>query len=150
MPEDNKPLANLGNAILSELIAAQHRYGRVATGKTLNSMELHVEPGRMYIVGPAYLLNLEKGRRPTGQGGPVDRQRYGGLDFKESLKLWMAAKGIEPKAFYPIYRSINEKGFAGTPGVLSKPLSNEAINKAMDDNLGPLADLFAKKVLELL
>lgn len=150
MANETGPLQNLGNTILNDLIASMHRYGRVATGKTINEIELHVSPGRMYIIGPAHLLNLEKGRRPTGAGGPVDVQRYGGIGFKESLRLWMQARGIDQKAFYPIYKSINEKGFPGSPGILSKPLSEQSINKAMDATLGPLADIFAKQVIDLL
>lgn len=148
MDDLSTPLKNLGNAIMTELIASMHRKGRVASGKTINAITLHLEPNRMYIIGPSYLIQLEKGRRPTGAGGPVDRQKWGGLSFAESLKLWMQAKGIEPKAFYPIYKSINETGFPGTPGLLTQPLSNEAINKAMDENLGPIADLYAKQVLQ--
>lgn len=148
MDDLSTPLKNLGNAIMTELVASMHRKGRVASGKTINDITLHVDPNRMYIIGPSYLIQLEKGRRGTGQGGPVDRQRYGGLSFAESLKLWMQSKGIEAKAFYPIYRSINKIGFPGTPGLLTQPLSNEAIDKAMNDNLGPIADLYAKQVLQ--
>lgn len=147
MDDLTTPLKNLGNAIMTELIANMHRKGRVASGKTINDITLHVEPTRMYIIGPSYLIQLEKGRKPTGAGGPVDRQKYGGLSFAESLKLWIQAKGIEPNAFYPIYRNINKFGFPGTPGLLTQPLSNEAIDKAMNENLGPIADLYAKQVL---
>lgn len=151
-------LNNLGTAIVSELVAAQHRYGRVATGKTVNAIELHVSPGRMYITGPAYLVALEKGRNATHATGPFPR--YGGLTFKDSLRLWMEARGIPegkmPKnggygpILWAIYTKINKEGYAGSPGVLSKPLSDGAINKAMNANLGPLADLYAKKILELI
>lgn len=138
-------MGNVGNAIMAELIASMHRYGRVASGRTINAIELHVEgDSRMYISGPAYIFALEKGRKPTGATGPFPR--YGGLTFKESLKLWMAAKGIEAKAFYPIYRSINKKGFAGTPGVLTQPLSDQAIDKALDSNLGVLANLYVQQI----
>lgn len=138
-------LGNVGNAIMAELIASMHRYGRVASGRTINAIELHIEgDNRMYITGPAYIFALEKGRKATSSFGPFPR--YGGLTFKESLKLWMAAKGIEPKAFYPIYRSINKKGFPGTPGVLSKPLSEQAIDKALNENLGVLANLYVQNI----
>lgn len=160
MAEVETALNNLGTAIVSELVAAQHRYGRVATGKTVNAIELHVSPDRVYITGPAHLIALEKGRRRTGSAGPVDVQRYGGLSFKDSLRLWMEAKGIPegkiPKnggygpILWAIYTKINKEGYAGSPGVLSKPLSDEAIYKALNDNLGPLAGLFAKRIIDLM
>lgn len=160
MPDNSQfPLYNMGNAILLDLQANMHKYGRVATGKTINDIKLNIDgPERFYIDGPAYLLNLEFGRKATHATGPFPR--YGGLTFKESLRLWMQAKGIDEgkksanaqygPVLWAIYVNINKKGFAGTPGVISGPLSDQAISKAMDDNLGNLANIYAAQVLDQL
>lgn len=160
MPDNSQfALYNLGNAILLDLQENMHKYGRVATGKTINDIKLNIDgTERFYIDGPAYLLNLEFGRKATHATGPFPR--YGGLTFKESLRLWMQAKGIDEgkksdnaqygPVLWAIYVNINKKGFAGTPGVISGPLSDRAISKAMDDNLGNLANIYAAQVLDQL
>lgn len=148
-------LYNLGQSLYGGLVASFHQKGRVASGRTINEIQPHVEgKTRMYITGPAYLVQLEKGRGPTSKTGPYPR--YGGLTFKESLRLWMEARGIPegkiPKnggygpVLWAIATTIHEKGFAGTPGLVTKPLSSDAINKAIDENLGPLANLYATEV----
>lgn len=121
-------------------------HDRVATGKTIKQILVITEgANRMYIVGPARLLALEKGRKPTSQTGPY--QQAEGFSFKQNLYLWMMARNIDKKFFYPIYRKINRDGYKGTPGVLADPLSEENINKAMDESLGALADLYTQQVL---
>lgn len=157
---NNEALFNLGNEIKDNLIASAHRYGRVASGGTINAIEVQAEGmTRVLVLGPERLIYLEKGRGPTHATGPY--QRYGGLSFKESLAQWMAIKGIDQKkkanssqqygpVFWAIYTSINEKGFAGTPGLISKPLANEAINSAMDKHLGNLASIYVSEIFKLL
>lgn len=151
-------LTNLGNDLYKGIVSEMFNQNRVATGKTVNDIDVVVEgPERMYITGPAYLVNLEKGRGPTSPTGPY--QRYGGLSFRESLALWMQARGIDQgkkegstqefgPVLWAIYTKINKLGYTGTPGVLSKPLGAEVVNKALDDNLGPLANLYAQQVLK--
>lgn len=146
MDAEQKALTNLGNDLLNGLVASFHQKGRVASGRTLNDITVNVEPGRMYITGPFYLINLEKGRRPTGAGGPVFRGSK--ISFYDSLKLWIESRGIDKKALFPIYVSINKNGFPGTPGLISKPLSPENVDKALDKNLGQIADLYTTQVLQ--
>lgn len=150
-------LTNLGNELVTGLIVAQHAQNRVATGGTINQIDVVVTPTRMYIEGPAYLVALEVGRKPTSATGPYMKTATG-MSFKDTLALWMEARGIDqgkmPKnggygpVLWAIYTKINQKGYKGTPGVLSKPLSDQAIDAAMNNALGPLADLYAQQVLK--
>lgn len=150
-------LRNLGEAITGNLIASMHRYGRVATGRTIRDIEYIVlGPERLQVLGPEHLIQLDRGRGKTSPSGPY--QRYGGMTFKDSLRLWMEAKGIpEGKhkeggygpVLWAIVTNIHKHGFPGSPGLLSKPLSDEAIDKALNENLGPLADLYAKQIVDL-
>jgi len=143
------PLQNLGDAIKANLVNSLNSKNAVATGRTIRNIEVVTEGvTRMYILGPETLLALEKGRRPTGAAGPVNRIQYGPYSFKQSLYLWMIARNIDKKAFYPIYKKINEKGYEGRPGVVSEPLSDQAINKAMDESLGPLSEIYTQQVLK--
>lgn len=150
------PLKQLGEAIIYELVASMHRKGRVASGKTINDIILHVDGmNRIYIDAPYYIIALERGRKATNSHGPFQASP---ISFKQSLALWMAARGIDQgpikgnakygPVLWAIYTNINKKGFPGTPGLLSGPLANEALNKAMDKNLGNLADIYVKTVFD--
>lgn len=157
--EIEKSLGDLGIGIVSGLVRSLRGHNRVATGNTIRDIEITVEgPNRMYISGPAYILALETGRKPTHATGPFPR--YGGLTFKESLRLWMQARGIDEgkksanaqygPVLWAIYSKINKEGYSGTSGVITAPLSDQATKQAMDDNLGNLANIYAAQVLDQL
>lgn len=150
-------LTNLGNAIKTALVTSQKERDAVATGRTIRDTEVITEGNtRVYIVGPAHLLALERGRKPTSATGPYQQYGYNGLSFKDNLRLWMEARKIDegkipPGGYGPIlwaiYTKINQKGYEARRGIITDPLSDDNLNKLMDEHLGPLAGIYATEVL---
>lgn len=102
---------------------------RSATGKTIRSLKVEVkESGNETtgtLSGRGFITTLETGRgasKSNGSGG-----------WKEDLLEWMRARSIPAEAFYPIWKTIQERGWntslpnrtnpnGGTKGIISEPI----------------------------
>jgi hypothetical protein len=90
-------------------------------------------------------MALEKGRVPTGKdampGNPPMIQR---------IMEWCEAKGISVKAAWAIKKSIDKKGYAGKPGILSEPLGGDNINLRLDPVMDDIATEISAELIKLI
>jgi len=66
----------------------------------------------------------------------------------DRIKQWCQAKGIPDNAAWAIKKSIDKKGFPGTPGILSEPLSDANINLRLSQNTNPMADDIVQSIVD--
>ena len=146
MLDQQQPIEDALAGLQQSLIASLNSAGRFATGKTAAAIQIEtISPEHTRLVAPDFFYALETGRKPTGAGAAK-----GDPTLFQSIQEWCSAKGIDPKAAWPITESIHKNGYPGTPGVISEPLSEDNIEKYFKPALGDLAGLFAMKVLETL
>ena len=122
---------------------------RSATGKTVKSLKVEVkEEGSIItgtISGRGSILTLEDGRGKSRSNGSGD--------WKDELRAWMRARSIPQEAFYPIWKTLNEKGWnttlpnrtnpnGGTKGIISDP-----INKGLESIEKKVSDFFIESAL---
>ena len=123
---------------------------RSATGKTIRSLKVEVsQDGNLIkgtISGRGSILTLEDGRGKSKSSGSGD--------WKDDLREWMRARSIPQEAFYPIWKTLNEKGWnttlpnrtnpnGGTKGILSDP-----INKGLESIEKKVSDFFIESALK--
>ena len=114
-----------GQLIVDAIRQALVDADRVATGRTRDSIQHEVTGDNVLTVtGRDATLTLEYGRPPTGEG--VSGVSYEKGSFYQQIVEWVAARGIDEAAAYPIYVKINREGFEGTEGLISQPV-DEAI-----------------------
>lgn len=118
---------------------------RVASGKTINSIEATATNSEAQLLADRYIYALQGGRKPTKANAPK-----GDPTLFEQIQEWCAIKGIEPKAAYPITKHIHKYGYAGTPGIIDEPLSDDNIDKALEKALGDIGSLFANTIADSL
>jgi hypothetical protein len=116
---------------------------RVASGKTINSIEATATDTDAQLFADKYIYALQDGRKPTRNNAPT-----GDPTLFEQIKEWCAIKGIDPKAAHPITKHIHKYGYPGTPGIIDEPLSEENVDKAMEKALGDIAALFTNTIAD--
>ena len=129
------------NLLVTEIRINFNKKNRSATGKTVSQIGSEVDTKGSNVEGivyaPSHVVQLENGRKPT-QGEPTGTSEwYDNPDFEN----WMRARNIPLEAKYPIFKKIHEKGFKGSPGLISDPVEKsidritERVADAMVDNL---------------
>jgi hypothetical protein len=141
----NNPLADFIGLIKEDLIHSLQTNDRVASGKTIETLEQVDMDHRSYLEANAYIENLEFGRPPTSPDAPK-----GDPTLFDEIQEWVGTRGIPLGAAWAITQQIHEKGYPGTPGVLTTPLSEENINDRLDQTMGDLADITAANIAESL
>lgn len=116
--------------------------GKVASGRTIDSIEATATDTSAQLLGSKFIYALQDGRKPTRPNAPK-----GDPTLFEQIKEWCAIKGIDEKAAYPITKHIHKYGYAGTPGIIDEPLSQDNVDRALQDALGDIANLFTDAVL---
>lgn len=123
------------NDVRLSIIAKMNR----ATGETERSLRVSAGDDFGFLVAPAYIEALERGRKPTSKGNT------GGPTLRESLLIWIQARGIRPKPgqteeslSYAIAKSIHKKGSKlyrekRVSGVLSETITEERFAELLDD-----------------
>ena len=144
MKDNAAILTEMVDTIKNDVINSIQAKGKYATGSTVKALEISASPNNVQLLAPEYIDALEKGRKPTGPDAAK-----GDPTVFERIKEWCAAKGIDEKFAYAITKNIHEKGYPGTPGVLTEPLSDDNINKRMDTFLDQLANNEADNILQL-
>jgi len=130
-------------SLKTDLIHSMQVQGKYATGQIAQQITVSTDGNNAQLQLPGYLQLLETGRSPTGKialpGNPpmIDR-----------IKQWCQAKGIPDKAAWAIKKSIDKKGFPGTPGILSEPLSDANINLRLSQNTNPMADDIVQSIVD--
>jgi hypothetical protein len=66
----------------------------------------------------------------------------------DRIKQWCQAKGIPEQAAWAIKKSIDKKGFPGTPGILSEPLGDANIDLRLSQNIAPIADDIIQRIAD--
>jgi len=139
----NDHLISFLESLKTDLIHSMQVQGKYATGQIVQQITVSTDGNNAQLQLPGYLQLLETGRSPTGKialpGNPpmIDR-----------IKQWCQAKGIPDKAAWAIKKSIDKKGFPGTPGILSEPLSDANINLRLSQNTNPMADDIVQSIVD--
>lgn len=115
--------------------------GRYASGRTEEQIIPSATDHSAQLDAPGWIYALQDGRKPTSEGATA-----GSPTLFEAIKEWCAYKGIDQKLAYPITKKIHEEGYAGTPGIIDEPLSDENIDKHLNKALGDIATLFTNDV----
>lgn len=115
---------------------------RNATGKTIKSLNVEIIEDNNKITG----ILSGRGNISTLETGRGKSKKKGSGGWKSDLLDWMRARAIPEKAFYPIWKTLNEKGWntslpnrtnpnGGTKGILSDPINTglERITKNISD-----------------
>jgi len=123
LPSMNQQLTHLLELLKTDLINSMQAKGKYASGQTAQQITIVTDGDKAQLQIPGYLQLVETGRGPTTpnatQGDPPMIQR---------IQDWCRAKGLPDKAAWAIKKSIDKKGYNGTPGILTDPLSDENIN----------------------
>ena len=111
---------------------------RNATGHTSASIRANTKKIGSEVVEGTITANsnyklLETGRNPS-KGSPT-----GSSEWYDKLDDWLQARGIPLEAKFPIFKKIHEKGFKGTPNLISDP-----IDKALKRIEQRIADFYAE------
>lgn len=139
------PISDFIAAVKIDLVHSLQSNDRVASGKTVESINQVDLDGRSYLEANAYIENLEYGRPPTSPNAAK-----GNPTVFDEIQDWVISRGIPLGAAWAITKKIHEKGYPGTPGVLTTPLSEGNINNRLHKTMGDLADITAANVAESL
>jgi hypothetical protein len=94
---------------------------------------------------PSYLQIVEIGRKPTSKNA-----QPGNPPMIQRIQQWCRDKGIPDKAAWAIKKKIDKVGFPGKPGLLTDPLSDDNINKKLDQTLTQMANNISNQILNAL
>lgn len=130
-----KSLSEIALSKEQELKQEIKNKGKEATGKLINSVRSEVSSTGsrvdLDIYAEGYLKHVEQGRK-AGKYPPV-----------QPIKKWMAAKGIEPEALFPILNKIKKEGIAPVP--ITKEIKTEDIASIVAKAISePLQDSIAR------
>jgi hypothetical protein len=139
----NHELTDFLETLRADIIHSMQAKGKYATGQTAQQMVIVNEGNTAELQLPPYLQALESGRGPTGANAVA-----GVPPMIDRIKQWCQAKGIPDKAVWAIKKSIDKKGYKGTPGVLSEPLGNDNINIRLDQTAEKLADAIIQQIID--
>ena len=117
--------------------------GKIASGQTAAQITIEGDDKTARLEIPGYLQTLESGRGPTSANAVA-----GNPPMINRIKQWCQAKGIPDKAVWAIKKSIDKKGFKGTPGLLSEPLGDDNINLRLDQSLTEIADTLITQIAD--
>jgi len=136
------PLIQFLESIKADIIHSLQSHGKIATGQTVQQLEIKENNGSIQLQLPGYLQILETGRGPTSSNPAA-----GNPPMIDRIKAWCQAKGIPDQAAWAIKKSIDKKGFKGTPGILSEPLSDKNINLRLDPVARQIADELMQQIV---
>jgi hypothetical protein len=139
----NDQLTIFLDSLKTDIINSMQANGKYATGQTSQQITIEGDDDKMQLQIPAYIQILETGRAPTGKNALP-----GNPPMIDRIKQWCQAKGIPDKAAWAIKKSIDKKGFTGTPGILSEPLSDDNINLRLNQVTGPMADAMVQQLVD--
>jgi hypothetical protein len=138
----NDHLTNFLGSLKTDLIHSMQAKGKYATGQTAQQIIIEGDANNYQLNLPAYIQALETGRSPTGKNAIP-----GSPPMIDQLKQWCEAKGISDKAAWAIKKSIDKKGYRGTPGIISEPLSDANINLRLNQAADPMADALVQQIV---
>lgn len=141
MDNDIKSIIKEGvENIKNDVIHSMQSKNRVATGRTIEGMQVVETGDSIQLIAPENILALEFGRGPTRPDAPK-----GDPSLQQRIEEWVQAKGISANPF-AITKKIHKDGYKGTPGVLSEPLSQDNVNTKLEEAAGKITSLFASQI----
>ncbi|MBV8391515.1 MAG: hypothetical protein JO080_17040 [Mucilaginibacter sp.] len=140
----NDHLTEFLESLKTDVIHSLQAKGKYATGQTAQQITINTDGDSSQLQLPGYMQLLETGRGPTGQNALP-----GNPSMIDRIKQWCQAKGIPDKAAWAIKKSIDKKGYPGTPGILSEPLSDANVNLRLSQNMEPMADDIVAELVDL-
>jgi len=123
----NPHLTTFLESLKTDIIHSMQAKGKYTTGQTEQQIIIDTDGDSGQLQLPGYLQILE-----TGRGATSLNAMPGSPPMIDRIKQWCQAKGIPDKAAWAIKRSIDKRGFPGTPGILSEPLSEANINRRLN------------------
>lgn len=139
----NEPINDFLESLKTDIINSLQANGKIATGQTAQQITVTSDDNSAQLQLPGYIGLSETGRGPTSPN-PVP----GSPPMIDRIKAWCQAKGILDKAVWAVKKSIDKKGFKGTPGVLSEPLSDDNINLRLNPAVEQIANAIAKQIID--
>ena len=148
MPYNNtnspfRGLAGFLSLLRTDLLNSLQSRGKPPSGQTLQQITIEGDENSAILQVPGFLAILEKGRGPTGKNAVK-----GNPTMIDRIKQWCQAKGIPDKAAWAIKKSIDKKGFKGTPGLLTEPLGDANINIRLNQTLNQVADTITTQIAD--
>jgi len=140
----NDHLTTFLESLKSDLIHSMQAKGKYATGQTARQITIDTNGDNAQLQLPGYIQLLETGRSSTGKNAIP-----GNPPMIDRIKQWCQAKGIPDQAAWAIKKSIDKKGYPGTPGILSGPLGDANINLRLSQNISPIADDLVAELVDL-
>ncbi|MBS1531851.1 MAG: hypothetical protein JSU01_16205 [Bacteroidetes bacterium] len=139
----SEPINEFPESLKADIKNSLQANGKLATGQTAQKITVTNDDDGAQLQLPGYLQLLETGRGPTSSN-PV----AGDPPMIERIQAWCRAKGIPGQAIWAVKKSIDKKGFKGTPGILSEPLSEENINLRLDPVARQIADIITQQIID--
>ncbi len=141
----NEILTATAEKLKTDLINFLQANGKIATSQTINQITITTDGNNIQLNLPAYIIELEKGRGPTGKNA-----RSGNPPMIQRIQQWCQAKGIPGKAAWAIKKHIDKVGYPGTPGIISGPLGDDNINLRFNQALPIIADNISTQIINAL
>lgn len=143
-PMINDHLTTFLESLKTDLIHSMQAKGKYATGQAARQITIDTNGDNAQLQLPGYIQLLETGR------GPTSKNALPGIPpMIDRIKQWCQAKGIPEHAAWAIKKSIDKKGYPGTPGILSGPLGDANINLRLGQNISPIADDLVAELVDL-
>lgn len=126
--------------------------GTNATGKTSQSLRYEVinngDKATLRVLGKPYFAVVETGRKPTPQYTKPS------VEFVDSIKEWLRARGKSEGSAYGIAKSIHSKGTklyrdGGRKDIVSNVVNQNLVDKISADLLDKFARQFLNNVVKL-
>jgi len=133
------------DSLKTDLFHSMQAKGKYATGQTAQQITIEGDASSCQLNLPAYIQALENGRSPTGKNATP-----GSPPMIDRIKQWCQAKGIPDKAAWVIKKSIDKKGYKGTPRVISEPLGDANINLRLNQAADQMADALVQQIIDSL
>jgi len=141
----NVALTTFLESLKTDVINSLQANGKMAGGQTAQQITVINDGDHAELQLPAYIELLETGRGPTSSS-PIP----GNPPMIDRIKAWCRAKGIPDKAVWAVKKSIDKKGFKGTPGILSEPLSDENINLRLNPAAENMAEAISQQIVDVI
>jgi len=142
---NNDQLIQLLELLKTDVINSMQAAGKDATGQTAQQLTIVDNGCNVQLQLPGYLQLLETGRGPASPDAVA-----GDLPMIQRIQQWCQAKGIPDKAAWAIKKSIDKKGFKGTPGLITEPLGNDNINLRLNAAMDDIASLIGEELIGLI
>lgn len=132
---------------LKQRIVANHRQaGQVASGKTIQSMQVHIDGDHGELVGRPFFVNLETGSKPWRNAANITKVPYA---FHDVIEQWIQDKGLNLNAWAVAYKIIHEGTKLYRQGGRSDIYSNE-IPKTLESISKRLLVIYDMQITEMI